>query len=188
MEASGFVLAGGNSSRMGRDKALLEYRGAVLLDHIARLVRAAAGSVTILGDPARYGHLGYPVLADLVPGCGPLSGVVTALHATKTDWNLVVACDLPGLSSDVLQSLLVAAGRSQHRCLAASGPGGALEPLCAVYHRECLPAMERALSEKRLKMQGLLKELEAGTVPVPSAAIANANTLEDWREVQATAE
>ncbi len=173
---------------MGRDKALLDYRGTVLLDHIARLVRDAAGSVTILGDPARYGHLGYPVLADRVPGCGPLSGIVTALHATKTDWNLVVACDLPRLSSDVLHSLLEAAGGSQSRCLAASGPGRALEPLCAVYHRECLPALERALQDKRFKMKDLLRELEAGTVPVPAAAIANANTLEEWREVRAATE
>ena len=76
MEPSGFVLAGGLSSRMGRDKALLPYRGKTLVEHVAETVSEAlpesSRPVAIIGDPGRYGNLGYPVHPDSVPGCGPL--------------------------------------------------------------------------------------------------------------------
>src|ERR1700686_3791867 len=72
MRRSGFVLAGGASSRMGRDKALLAYGETTLLEHVARAVRDAVGSVTLIGGPDRYGELGYAVFRDIVPGCGPL--------------------------------------------------------------------------------------------------------------------
>ena len=63
---AGFVLAGGRSSRMGRDKALLPLDGHTLVDHIAGLVQRAAGNVTLIGPPERYATLGYPVIPDLI--------------------------------------------------------------------------------------------------------------------------
>src|SRR5271163_1224329 len=99
---SGYVLAGGRSTRMGRDKALLPLGDSTLLDHVAQCVRQAAGNVTIIGPPDRYASLGYPVTADLVTNCGPLGGLYTALSITETDWNLMVACDMPGLTAHFL--------------------------------------------------------------------------------------
>ena len=75
MIQAGFVLAGGKSSRMGRNKALLPYRGRTLVEHVAEIVETAAGSVSVVGDAETYGHLGYPVIEDVIPGCGPLSGI-----------------------------------------------------------------------------------------------------------------
>src|ERR1700737_2946897 len=99
MRRSGFVLAGGASSRMGRDKALLAYRETTLVEYVARVVREAVGSVTLIGDPDRYRELGHKVYRDKVSGCGPLGGTHTALSVSATDWNLVVACDMPGISA-----------------------------------------------------------------------------------------
>ena len=106
MQAAGFVLAGGGSTRMGRDKALLPYRGTTLIEHVARAVMAAAGCVTVRGDPDRYRRLGYPVVTDQVPGCGPLSGICTALSVTSADWNLIAACDMPAISEATLRAML----------------------------------------------------------------------------------
>src|SRR5262249_26013461 len=128
MQRSGFVLAGGRSLRMGRDKALLLYPGTTLVEHIAGAVLAAAGSVSIVGDPARYGFLGYPVHPDQLPGCGPLGGLYTALNVSTTDWNLVVACDMPGISSATLRSLFDRALQAGN-CAVATGPEGKPEPL-----------------------------------------------------------
>ena len=74
---------GGRSSRMGRDKALLPFRGGALAQSVARAVSATAGSVTLVGDPERYGGLGYAVIADIYPGEGPLGGILTALGNTQ---------------------------------------------------------------------------------------------------------
>ncbi len=106
MQASGFVLAGGRSTRMGRNKALLPFRGTTLVEHVAGIVRQAAGSVTLIGDPVQLAHLGLPVFPDKLPGSGPASGIYTALTITSTDWNLIAGCDMPAVTSDILLGLL----------------------------------------------------------------------------------
>ena len=171
---------------MGRDKALLPYGQTTLLDHVARTVLEAAGDVELIGDPAKYGGLGYRIHSDQIPGCGPLSGLYTALRVTRSDWNLVVACDMPGISAAILCSLLEAAPESGADCVAAEGSPGRPEPLCAVYHRRCLPAVSRAMHDKRLKMHDLIEELELRVVPVASSAIANVNTPADWADLEET--
>ena len=179
---SGYVLAGGRSSRMGTDKALLPIGGTTLLDHVARSVREAAGNVTIIGPPDRYSEFGYPVIRDLVENHGPLGGLYTALSATKTDWNLIVACDMPGLTAHFLDNLLQEAESSPADCLVPSKPGRTgLDPLCAVYHRRCLPAAKAALDRKLLKMQDFVSSLRVSIWPVPNPGpLENVNTPEEW--------
>jgi molybdenum cofactor guanylyltransferase len=184
MQASGFVLAGGRSRRMGREKALLPYRGTTLVEYVARTVQEAAGSVTLIGDPAKFGHLGWPVLPDEVPSLGPASGIYTALRASATDWNLILACDMPAISVDILRELLRLAETAGSDCLAASGSDGKPEPLCAIYHRRCLPALNTALRDNRLKMRDLLNELGAKSMPVAQAMLANVNTPAEWTEFE----
>jgi molybdopterin-guanine dinucleotide biosynthesis protein A len=184
MQRSGFVLAGGESSRMGRDKAMLPYRGTTLVEHLALAVQEAAGAVALVGDPVRYSGLGYPVYPDKFPGCGPLGGVYTALAVSSTDWNLIVACDMPGISVDVLRTLLDNVTESGRDCVIAMGPGGEPEPLCAVYHRRCLPVLERAIREKRFKMRDLVKEFDTQARLVARTALANVNTPTEWAEYE----
>jgi len=161
MNSAGFVLAGGRSARMGTDKALLPWRGRTLIEHVAGVVRASAGSVTLIGPPDRYGSLGLPVEPDAVPGRGPLGGILTALAITAAEWNLVVACDMPALTAPFLESLLEAAKESGGGCLVPVPPYGRSQPLCAVYRRTILPAVRQAVEERRLKMTEALASLGA---------------------------
>src|SRR5712691_8368629 len=100
---AGFVLVGGKSSRMGRDKANLPFEGRTLVERVAAAVADAAGSVTLVGPPGRYESLGLPVIADLEPDLGPLGGIHAALSATSAAWNLIAACDLPAVSGPFLK-------------------------------------------------------------------------------------
>jgi molybdopterin-guanine dinucleotide biosynthesis protein A len=168
---------------MGRDKALLPCDGSLLVERTAEVVRAAAGSVTLIGAPARYAHLGLPVLTDLVedggPG-GPICGLHTALKSTRADWNLVVACDMPGLTAGFLSDLLAAAKQLECACLAPQ-TGSALHPLCAVYHRRTGDAVEFAIQHKSFKMHDLLKSLGAASWPVAHASLLeNVNIPLEW--------
>ena len=181
--AAGFVLAGGRSSRMGRDKALLPWQGSTLLEAAAAKVRQAAGNVTILGPPQLYGRLGFPVLADRVPDCGPLGGLDAALATTEADWNLLVACDMPALTADLLTRLLAAASRCGADALVpqiTQEDDIRWEPLCAVYHHRLAAATESALRLKCFKMQDFVSEIGACPWPAPEPALfANWNRPHD---------
>jgi molybdopterin-guanine dinucleotide biosynthesis protein A len=180
MRCAGFVLVGGKSSRMGRDKALLRWHDTTLAQHVAAVVAQAAGSATLVGDPERYGALGYSVIGDRLPGSGPLGGIITALSASNADWALVVACDMPRVTPDLLRLLLKTAASAIPGCVFPVGPTGP-EPLCAVYHRECLPALEKAAAEGRFKMREAVRALPA--VPVAGIdphCLTNLNTAHEF--------
>jgi molybdopterin-guanine dinucleotide biosynthesis protein A len=181
MRHAGFVLVGGKSSRMGRDKALLPWNGTTLAQHAAQIVAEACGGAILVGDPARYSSLGYRVFMDRFPDCGPLGGIVTALTESNAEWNLVTGCDMPALSPETLRWLLEEATGTNGQSIVPLGPGGP-EPLCAVYHRACLPALEKAISEGRFRMREVVNELQprflAGIDP---AMFANLNAPEDLK-------
>jgi molybdopterin-guanine dinucleotide biosynthesis protein A len=100
---AGFVLAGGRSSRRGRDKALIPCGDHTLIGHIARVVERACGSVVLVGCPERYRALPYPAIEDALPEQGPLGGIQAALCASSAEWNLVVACDMPLITVELLE-------------------------------------------------------------------------------------
>ena len=178
--SAGFVLCGGRSSRMGRDKGLLPVDGRTLVERTAERVRAAAGSVTLIGAPERYAHLGLPVAPDLIADCGPIGGLYTALKMTQAEWNLLVACDMPGLTAEFLGELLAAAIKRGSACLVPETESGQ-HPLCAVYHRRVEGAVEFAIQHKRFKMHDLIQLLESTSWPVRDASVLeNVNTPLEW--------
>jgi molybdenum cofactor guanylyltransferase len=178
--SAGFVLCGGRSSRMGRDKGLLPVDGKTLLERTAERVRAAVGSVTLIGAPERYAHLGLPMAPDLIADCGPIGGLHTALKMTHADWNLLVACDMPGVTVEFLGELLAAAIARGSACLVPETESGQ-HPLCAVYHRHAVGAVEFAIQHKRFKMHDLTQLLEAASWPVRDASVLeNVNTPLEW--------
>jgi molybdenum cofactor guanylyltransferase len=154
-QVAGFILAGGASSRMGRDKGLLDFGGVPLILHTARLLDPLVAGVTVVGTPARYASLGLRVIADAdlaqvrgkpeKIGMGPLAGIATALSATHLPWNLIVACDLPYLSAKWLAWLLSRALRSQGDVVIPQTENG-IEPLAAVYRRDCRVPITAALA------------------------------------------
>ena len=178
---AGFVLVGGASSRMGRDKASLPFLGRTLVEHVAACVKQAAGSVTLVGAPERYAALPFPRLADTRGGWGPLAGIHTALEHSDADWNLIVACDMPELTTDFLQSLILKADHSDSDCLIPAGPEGRPEPLCAAYRKACLSAIGAALDRGVRKITDGLAGLRIATWPVAESHwFSNVNTPEDW--------
>ena len=179
MQAAGYVLVGGNSSRMGRDKAFLPGQFRYVLDDVAERVEAATGNATLIGDPDRYHEFRYPCIPDFRPGLGPLSGLETALINTNFDLNLVLACDMPGVELTHLRSLLERARISNTGCVAIQDVTGKVHPLCAVYKKECLPVIQCRLDGKRLALMGLLDEVSTEYVRVQSV-IENINTPEEW--------
>jgi molybdopterin-guanine dinucleotide biosynthesis protein A len=183
VSAAGFVLVGGRSSRMGRDKALLPYRGTALATHIADAVAAAAGSATLVGDPDRYSTLGYPVIPDRRPGLGPLGGIEASLAANLAEWNLILACDMPEVEADFLASLIAAAAENRADCVIPDT--GRPQPLCAVYHARCREAVTAALDAGIRRVHDALRGLRIVQYPVAHhRRFQNVNTPHEWTPYQ----
>lgn len=185
MDTAGFVLAGGRSSRMGRDKALLELDGETLVERAARRVLAAAGRVAVVGNSERHARFGWPVVADLRAGDGPLAGIEAALASPyAAEWNLVVACDMPSLAPDLLERLIAEARLRRPDCVTAYTVAHGVEPLCAVYGRGFLAVARRALDAGRRKVRDAFEGLDVIHLETGNeAAVANVNTPADWRRV-----
>src|SRR5690348_16155343 len=156
-QVSGAVLAGGQSRRMGSDKAALLIQGEPLLLRAVRLLRAVTPDVAIIGPPERAALApDVPSYPDRWPNQGPLGGIATALQALAGEAVLVVGCDMPFLNLDVLRYLVALSPGSDAMVVRADG---AAHPLHAVYHRRCLPAIEAQLRAGNRQVQRLLARL-----------------------------
>ena len=166
---------------MGRDKASLPFRGGVLVQHVADVVKQAAGSALLVGSPSKLGAVGYPIVPDIYPGEGPLGGILTVLQHSRADWSLVVACDMPALTADFLGGLLRTAEATEAEALIPRGPSGRLEPLCAVYHQRSRGPLYQAFAEGTRKVTAAFTGLRIAEIRVDEIMpLQNVNTPEDW--------
>ena len=198
IHVAGFILAGGESSRMGVDKGLLEIAGVPMIVRAARLAEAVTGTpAVVVGAPEKYRGLGLRAIADDWPGCGPLGGIATALRASEADWNLIVACDLPHLTQEWLQYLLQRARDSAEEAVVAMNVTPAnkrgAEPLCAMYHKGSEPALRRALERGVRKVTDGLAQLRVEVIEPAEwkgfdsdgLLFKNVNTPADYEEAKA---
>jgi molybdopterin-guanine dinucleotide biosynthesis protein A len=183
---AGFVLTGGKSSRMGRDKASLPFGATTLVEHVVACLRAVTQDVTLIGSPERYRHLAAAAIADRYENCGPLGGVCTALETTAADFNVIVACDMPGVNAEFFRSLWAAAEAHDADCLVPETSDG-LHPLCAAYHRRVQPIARRCILSKSVKMHDFVASLNSVSWPVAAGFVENVNTPLDWRHWNSSA-
>jgi molybdopterin-guanine dinucleotide biosynthesis protein A len=159
---TGFVVAGGRSRRMGRDKALLPWRDATLLDHALVRLRQVTDDVRILcGPKRRYEDRGIPLVSDALPGSGALIGVLSGLLALERPLGLFLAVDLPLVPGDLLRHLTTLAADAD--VVVPDGVRGP-EPLCAVYSRACLEPAREAVRRGDLKMTSFFPRVRVRSV------------------------
>jgi len=158
-EIAGFVLAGGQSSRMGSDKAFLEWQGRTLLQRSLDLLSSVAARIAIVGAADKFSTYGT-VVEDHFTARGPLAGIHAALRSSiAADFNLIVAVDLPLLSESFLRFLLEQAAAS-HAVATVPRTNQGWQPLCAVYRREFAQLADSALRLGRNKIDPLFSEIE----------------------------
>lgn len=198
-DVQAFVLAGGVSSRMGVEKGLLLLGGVPVVERTAGLAEPLARGVSIVGPPEKYGGLGLRVIPDgefavateRGRSKGPLWGIATALANSDAASALILACDLPYLTREWLEWFLARGAKSSAQAVVPMTSGG-LEPLAAVYRKECLATVEQSLNHGLFKMTDVLKELTVEEVPERDWAhidpggivLKNMNTRADYEEAR----
>jgi len=188
-DLTAFILTGGGSTRMGADKPFVNLRGQTLLAKALELARSVTGEVRIVGDRAKFAAFA-PVVEDVFLGCGPLGGIHAALRASHTDLNLMLAVDLPLLSTQFLQ-YLVERAKSGTAMVTAVKASGRWQPLCAIYRREFADAAEAALRAGRYKIDPLfapastqlISEKELADAGFAMDIFRNVNTPEELAAV-----
>jgi molybdenum cofactor guanylyltransferase len=189
LEVSGFVLAGGESRRMGRPKEQLALGNETMLARQIRTLQTVARRVAVLGSVEGSKRLNVTCIPDDRPGQGPLGAISTALGRTRTEFNLFLGCDMPFVEASFLRSLCREALRTQADATVPESSGGRLHPTCAVYRRRALKAVRASLERGDLSVRSffprvncrVLRWTEIARAGFGKAVFENVNTPEEYR-------
>jgi len=160
MGVAGYILAGGGSTRFGRDKALVQVGGTLMLERMIRLVCSVTRQIRIVAASGKYEAFGVEIVEDRWTGEGPLGGIITALEdaaksAAPPEWNLIVSCDMPFLTQEWLAFLDERAAKSEGQVVFAHSASGA-EPLCACWRTDAAAELRRGFERGvRKVMEGI---------------------------------
>ena len=187
------VLSGGKSSRMGKNKAFLEVGSKRILDHIVDTLQTLIPTENIIlvtNSPQDYAYLRIKTVTDLIAGLGPLSGIHAGLYYTEKYYNLVVACDMPFISVELAQILFEEAAGFD---VAVPKIEEKLHPLFAVYAKNCLKPIEKALKKGIYQVAAVYPELKVNYVNLQDLSLGevdlekvlvNVNTPEDLEKAK----
>lgn len=168
---------------MGSDKGLVYFKNKFLIEHI--LESLGSNCIGIVSNSDEYKQFIKPVWPDIYKDCGPLGGIHSALYHSNVDWNFIVGCDLPYITSKFYFFLLNQIKTHQGKTRVPIHDHKA-EPLCALYHRSCITEIEKLLVKKELKMMDALEKLETSYIELPKEFDAdvlfrNINSPEDTK-------
>jgi molybdopterin-guanine dinucleotide biosynthesis protein A len=155
-DCTALILAGGDSRRMGQDKASLVLQGKTLLEHVTTTMRQVFSKVIVSVRQPRVG-VELPQVCDEVSASGPLAGLVAGLAQAKTPWVFAVACDMPFITPALVQGL--AALRGQHQAVVPVVDGH-LQPLAAFYATSALATLRASLAGDDRSFRGALQKLD----------------------------
>jgi molybdopterin-guanine dinucleotide biosynthesis protein A len=161
-EVTAIILAGGKSRRMGSNKALLKYGDTTFIERqIARLSTIFHEIILSANDASIYAHLPLPVVPDIMPGKGPLSGICAGIMRSTNYYTFVVACDMPFISEKVI--LYLKRFITDYDVVVPRTERG-LEPLHAFYSKNCIQPMQQCLKEDRLRIIDFFSEVKVKIV------------------------
>lgn len=182
MDATAYVLAGGQSRRFGENKALYEVGGRPLIQRPIDCLSGLFSTVSIIAKkPALYQSFEVPVVEDVHPQQMPHVGVLSGLEAAETRWSVFLACDMPSMTPDVIEALGAARDSAGSRTPQAVVPvtEHGPQPLAAFYSTDGLGALRQSIREER-SMKGWLADLRVRTVPFEDETpFRNVNRKED---------
>lgn len=160
-DISGFILAGGKSSRMGTNKAMLEINNESMLTRMIRFIAPFCANIAISGEGVGYDDFNVEIIPDFFTGYGPIAGLYSSLKYSSTEWNLVVSVDSPFLNKELINLLLVNIGPFD--CIIPQHSNG-VEPLIGLYHKRALPALKKQIEFGDYKLSRLLSALNTNFV------------------------
>jgi len=175
-----YILCGGKSSRMGCEKGLVVFNDKTFVEHILNAVRPLSDSIHFVTNNDAYEAYGYPLVPDVIPEKGPVAGIYSALRHSSSSWNLILSCDVPLITTAVLEKHLFQ--EFQKKPITFLSDGSKSSPLIGLYSRKLRGHFEQAIRKKHLKLMDLISILPHQTVVVSQeerATLQNINSQKD---------
>ncbi|MFK8044480.1 MAG: molybdenum cofactor guanylyltransferase [Crocinitomicaceae bacterium] len=174
------ILAGGHSRRMGEDKGLIEVKGKAIIQYLIETCQIISKNMIIISNSEHYNVFGYPVYSDIIKNIGPIGGLYTGLHNSVNDWNIVLSCDVPLVSAQLLRKL--AESRNEEKFAGVAAHQERIHPTIGLYHKNFIPTIKNVIKQKQYKMSNLYEHPKATIIDCndfPAKEFLNLNTINE---------
>ena len=181
---TGIILSGGKSSRMGSDKGFMSYNGKPFIQHSIEALKPLVMEIIIVSNNVDYDVFGLKRIEDVMENAGPLAGLYSGLHQSKTDYNLVLSCDIPLINTSILQRLVDAIDDDSEIIQIESQ--GKTMPLIALYRKQCEHIFLKLLNEGERRLQFAVNQCLVKNVILLNDAsefVQNINTPEQLNTI-----
>ncbi|GAA3509652.1 molybdenum cofactor guanylyltransferase [Aquimarina addita] len=178
-DITGIILAGGKSSRMGQEKGLVKHNGIPFIEHIIRAMETVTDQILIITSQKAYQKYGYKCIPDIFTECGPIGGIYSGLSKTSTTHNLILSCDIPFITSFVLENLI-----HKHR-IKYDITYYDNNPLIGLYNQSVTHKFLQSIEQKQLRLMQLLFNLKVQVLEVTeqiTPLVRNINTPEQYNK------
>lgn len=186
MHITAIILAGGKSSRMGKDKGLMPFKGKAMISHIIEELKKLDIPIIIISNNSEYTRFGHPVYPDLIKDKGPIGGIYTGLLHSQTNMNLIVSCDTPLLTSQILNSLI----KNHHdKLITLAAYQGKIHPTIGIFNKSILVELKKHIETGKLKLLDAFKPFQPNILNIEQLGIeatelqfTNINTVEEFNQ------
>jgi molybdopterin-guanine dinucleotide biosynthesis protein A len=178
------ILAGGKSTRMGSDKGLMTLNNITFIQHIIDAIKTLVDEILIISDNENHDVFKLKRYNDLVKNVGPLGGIYTGLHYSKTEVNLVISCDVPMIDSELISELIK--NYSNKYDVIQTKSNKKTMPLVAIYHKVCVSEVEKWIKEGKLRVREFVASRKLKTINLDKrfeTQLFNINTPEQLKKV-----
>lgn len=182
---TGIILAGGKSSRMGTDKGFLMLNNKPFVQYSIDAVKPLVSEIIIVSDNSDYDVFRLKRINDITKDAGPVSGIYSGLEASKTEYNLILSCDIPFINSEVLQKLIDAVDEPSEIIQAQSE--GKTMPLIALYKRTIKDKFKSFLEQDERRLRVAIEACQYKNIVLDEAhqnSTLNVNTKEDFKQIE----
>lgn len=181
---TGIILAGGNSNRMGQDKGLVLFQGKPFIAHIINVLAPVTNNIIIVSNHKKHDVFQLKRITDMITDAGPLAGLYTGLHHSKTENNIVLSCDIPLINTVILKKLI--AGINENADVIQLKSEGKTMPLIALYKKRCENVFYELLQKGERRVRIAIKQLKVKTIVLDAAFqhyATNINTPDQLKKI-----